>query len=35
MLTLSADHRIVNGVYAAEFLKQLKGLLEEPDFLGE
>lgn len=29
-LTLSADHRIVDGVYAAEFLHALKGLLENP-----
>ena len=32
-LTLSADHRIVDGVYAAEFLKTLKGLLEDPERL--
>ena len=32
-LTLSADHRIVDGVYAAEFLHALKGLLEHPERL--
>jgi len=32
-LTLSADHRIVDGVYAAEFLHALKGLLEHPEKL--
>lgn len=29
-LTLSADHRAVDGALAAEFLRTLKGLLEEP-----
>ncbi len=29
-LTLSADHRAVDGALAAEFLKTLKSLLEEP-----
>jgi pyruvate dehydrogenase E2 component (dihydrolipoamide acetyltransferase) len=29
-LTLSADHRAVDGAVAAEFLRTLKGLLEEP-----
>lgn len=29
-LTLSADHRAVDGVAAAEFLRTLKALLEEP-----
>lgn len=29
-LTLAADHRIVNGVYAAKFLKEVVGLLEQP-----
>jgi pyruvate dehydrogenase E2 component (dihydrolipoamide acetyltransferase) len=32
-LTLSADHRVVDGVYAAEFLQQLKLLLETPERL--
>jgi pyruvate dehydrogenase E2 component (dihydrolipoamide acetyltransferase) len=29
-LTLSADHRLVDGAYAAEFLRTVKQLLEEP-----
>jgi pyruvate dehydrogenase E2 component (dihydrolipoamide acetyltransferase) len=29
-LTLSADHRVLDGAYAAEFLRELKGLLEAP-----
>lgn len=29
-VTLSADHRIVDGAVAAQFLKELKGLLEAP-----
>jgi pyruvate dehydrogenase E2 component (dihydrolipoamide acetyltransferase) len=29
-LTLSADHRVIDGVTAAEFLRTLKELLEEP-----
>lgn len=29
-LTLSADHRIVDGAYAAEFLAELKNTLENP-----
>lgn len=32
-LTLSADHRLVDGVYAAEFLQDVKQLLEDPDKL--
>lgn len=32
-LTLAADHRIVNGVYAAKFLKEVVGLLEQPQRL--
>ena len=33
-MTLSADHRIIDGVLAARFLAQLKDLLEEPARLG-
>ncbi|MFO0694411.1 MAG: pyruvate dehydrogenase complex dihydrolipoamide acetyltransferase [Polyangiales bacterium] len=29
-LTLSADHRVVDGAVAAQFLKTLRGLLEQP-----
>jgi pyruvate dehydrogenase E2 component (dihydrolipoamide acetyltransferase) len=29
-VTLTVDHRVVNGADAAEFLRTLKGLLEEP-----
>lgn len=29
-LTLSCDHRIVDGVAAAKFMKDLKGILEDP-----
>ena len=32
-LTLSCDHRIVDGATAAQFLVTLKGLLEDPDSL--
>jgi pyruvate dehydrogenase E2 component (dihydrolipoamide acetyltransferase) len=31
--TLSCDHRIIDGVYAADFLKELKRLLENPSEL--
>lgn len=34
-LTLSADHRVVDGAYAAEFLQELKHLLEQPDGLAD
>jgi pyruvate dehydrogenase E2 component (dihydrolipoamide acetyltransferase) len=33
-LTLSCDHRIVDGVIAAQFLGRLKALAEEPSALG-
>jgi pyruvate dehydrogenase E2 component (dihydrolipoamide acetyltransferase) len=33
MLTLSADHRVVDGAVAAEFLATLRGLLEQPHTL--
>jgi pyruvate dehydrogenase E2 component (dihydrolipoamide acetyltransferase) len=29
-VTLTVDHRVVNGADAAEFLRTLRGLLEEP-----
>src|SRR5262249_8177616 len=31
-MTLSADHRIVDGAIAARFLHEVKRLLENPDF---
>lgn len=35
LLTLSADHRVADGAYAAEFLQRLKRLLEEPERLAD
>jgi pyruvate dehydrogenase E2 component (dihydrolipoamide acetyltransferase) len=32
-LSLTFDHRLVDGGPAARFLKHIKGLIEEPDFL--
>jgi pyruvate dehydrogenase E2 component (dihydrolipoamide acetyltransferase) len=32
-VTLSADHRVVDGLYGAKFLKRLKELLEVPEVL--
>jgi pyruvate dehydrogenase E2 component (dihydrolipoamide acetyltransferase) len=32
-LSVACDHRIINGVVAAEFLKRLVGLIEDPDKL--
>jgi pyruvate dehydrogenase E2 component (dihydrolipoamide acetyltransferase) len=32
-LTLSADHRVIDGAMAAEFLRTLKSLLEEPGMM--
>jgi pyruvate dehydrogenase E2 component (dihydrolipoamide acetyltransferase) len=32
-VTLSADHRVVDGVYAAKFLQKVKNLLETPQNL--
>ncbi len=33
-VSLSADHRVVNGAEVAEFFRTLKGLMEEPSRLG-
>ncbi|RLI06520.1 hypothetical protein DRO22_00685, partial [Candidatus Bathyarchaeota archaeon] len=32
-MTLSADHRVVDGVTAAKFLQEIKRLLESPYLL--
>jgi len=32
-LTISTDHRIVDGVIAAKFIGRLKEFLEQPDTL--
>jgi pyruvate dehydrogenase E2 component (dihydrolipoamide acetyltransferase) len=32
-VTMSADHRVVDGAYGAKFLGQLKKALEEPEGL--
>jgi pyruvate dehydrogenase E2 component (dihydrolipoamide acetyltransferase) len=32
-VNLTADHRAVDGALAAEFLRTLKGLLEEPTLM--
>jgi pyruvate dehydrogenase E2 component (dihydrolipoamide acetyltransferase) len=34
-LTLSADHRVADGAYAAEFLQYLKSVLEQPERLAD
>jgi pyruvate dehydrogenase E2 component (dihydrolipoamide acetyltransferase) len=34
-LTLSADHRLADGAYAAEFLQYLKSVLEQPERLAD
>jgi pyruvate/2-oxoglutarate dehydrogenase complex dihydrolipoamide acyltransferase (E2) component len=33
-MTLSADHRIIDGLLAARFMNRLKELLESPASLG-
>jgi len=32
-VTLSSDHRVVDGATAADFLKTLRSLLEEPGMM--
>ncbi len=34
-ISISADHRVVNGLEAAEFFRTIKELLEAPDQIGE
>jgi pyruvate dehydrogenase E2 component (dihydrolipoamide acetyltransferase) len=34
-VTLSCDHRVVDGLIAARFLSRLKELLETPDMLAQ
>ena len=34
-MTLSADHRVIDGLIAARFLNRLKAELESPEPLGE
>jgi len=33
-VTITADHRVINGAEAAEFLQHLKQAIEQPDWLG-
>jgi pyruvate dehydrogenase E2 component (dihydrolipoamide acetyltransferase) len=32
-ITISADHRVHDGAYAAKFLAELRGILEAPEIL--